>query len=428
MRTVRWWQVLAGVAGVALAWALSTRMPGLDLAVYRRGARALLDGHDPFATRGDRLPFVYPPFSALVFVPLGLLSQQVALVVMTALSLGSLVFIVAACSRAVWPEPTPATRRATVVIALLLAVSDPVLVTLRWGQINLVLMALVVGDLLRPAGSRTRGVGIGLAAGLKLIPGLFIVYLLATRRFRAAAVAAGTFAATVVIGVLALPGESVTFWLRGSATDPGRFPVPTVGNQSLLGTFARLTGAEGTKGWWLVLAVPVAAASLRLAVLVRDRFGELAAISVVGLATRLVSPIGWNHYFAWFALPVFVLAGRWIASRSRPALALAVVWSAVFVAAPFWWLPQSQWAGRGLSIDAALLASTYCIVTLAALLAMAVYLRRTQELVDLTELVEIDLREPVSPVVARPVVLRRTLVPFDPFDPPPAFARRTVRN
>jgi hypothetical protein len=63
------------------------------------------------------------------------------------------------------------------------------------------------------------------------------------------------------------------------------------------------------------------------------------------------------------------------------------------------------------------------VVTLAALRAVAGRGRRSDDDVVISELVVVDLREPVSPVVTRPVVLRRTLVSFDPFDPPPAAPR-----
>ena len=45
----------------------------------------------------------------------------------------------------------------------------------------------------------------GIAAGIKLVPLIFIPYLLLTRRFRQAAVAAAAFAATVAAGFIVLP-------------------------------------------------------------------------------------------------------------------------------------------------------------------------------------------------------------------------------
>ena len=81
--------------------------------------------------------------------------------------------------------------------------TEPVQQTLALGQVNLLLMLLVVADLLTagaltPGGSKGRtrwwhGLGIGIAAGVKLTPLIFIPYLLLIRRYRQAATATGVF-------------------------------------------------------------------------------------------------------------------------------------------------------------------------------------------------------------------------------------------
>ena len=65
---------------------------------------------------------------------------------------------------------------------------EPVWTTLRYGQIDLLIGALVLYDLSRPDSSRWKGAGIGLAMALKLTPAIFALYLLLSRRYRAAAV------------------------------------------------------------------------------------------------------------------------------------------------------------------------------------------------------------------------------------------------
>jgi hypothetical protein len=66
----------------------------------------------------------------------------------------------------------------------------PVLVSLQQGQIELVLMALIAWDLCQPDNRRWKGAGVGLAAGIKLVPLIFILYLILAGKLRHAAVAA----------------------------------------------------------------------------------------------------------------------------------------------------------------------------------------------------------------------------------------------
>jgi alpha-1,2-mannosyltransferase len=96
-------------------------------------------------------------------------------------------------------------------------------------------------------------VGVGLAAAVKLTPLLFVVYLAATRRWRAAAAALATFVAAAGLGFLFAPADSVTFWFDGTFLAADRISaVDGPSNHSLNGLLARL----GVVGPW-----PLAAAA-----------------------------------------------------------------------------------------------------------------------------------------------------------------------
>ena len=83
--------------------------------------------------------------------------------------------------------------------------------------------------------------GIGLATAIKLTPAIFVVYLLATRRFRRAA--AGAIVTAVVAGLVAAAADRrrlvAVLDRRAVAERPDRAP-GRVPNQSLLGALARL--------------------------------------------------------------------------------------------------------------------------------------------------------------------------------------------
>jgi uncharacterized membrane protein YgcG len=85
---------------------------------------------------------------------------------------------------------------------------------LTFGQVNLVLMAAVVVDLTRPE-RRSSGVLVGLAAGVKLTPLVFVVLLLLVGRRGAAGRATLTFLATVAVGFVLAPGAAASYWTPG---------------------------------------------------------------------------------------------------------------------------------------------------------------------------------------------------------------------
>ena len=135
------------------------------------------------------LHFTCPPFAAVLMVPLALLPTWLAAVLWTTASVAALAAVVVVVRRSAaslgW-APAPA---ATALLVVVLLALDPIHTTVNLGQINVVLLALVLVDLTYRPG-RWQGVGVGLAAAVKLTPLLFVGYLLLTGRRRAAATAA----------------------------------------------------------------------------------------------------------------------------------------------------------------------------------------------------------------------------------------------
>jgi alpha-1,2-mannosyltransferase len=216
--------------------------------------------------------------------------------------------------------------------------------TLFLGQIELILMALIMWDLCQPDRRWWKGAGVGVAAGIKLVPLIFIPYLLLTRRYRQAAVAAGTFAATVLIGFAVDPADSARWWFGGLFVQGSRTGfVGWEGNQSLLGLITRLAGsvADGQRLWiWPALAVLVA--GLAAAVLL-DRAGHrVPALLMCALTGVLVSPISWDHHWVWVVPGVVAAIGY--AARSRGALRLANAALAAAIAGVFFAWPGSLWS------------------------------------------------------------------------------------
>jgi alpha-1,2-mannosyltransferase len=293
----------------------------IDLQVYRAGGEAVLHGA-PLYDGGVLLdlPFVYPPFAALVFVPLSVLPLPVLKIAWTVVGVALVVFVVRRSATMLGRELDPSTTALLVAVVLAL---DPVRTTFYLGQINVVLLALVLADLTGRPGSRLRGVGVGVAAALKLTPLLFVAYLLLTGRRRAAATAVATFAAAVGLGFLLDPADSAVYWLPGTFAAAGRIsPVAGLSNHALAGLLAR---ASTPRAAALVAMAVLAVAGLAVAVRARRRGDELLALTLCGLLAAADAPFAWSHHFVWFAPLVVLLAHHDAAGDRRAQVALAGV-------------------------------------------------------------------------------------------------------
>ena len=354
-----------GVVAVVLAW-LRWIDPStwnlVDLDVFVRGGEAVLHGGDPYGGPADALEFTYPPFAAVVFVPLALLGGA-AVWVMSALSLAALVVIAWLSLREATPTQS-LSRTASLgwlaVLVLVAWVLEPVQRTFIFGQVNLVLCALVMLDVfVVPA--RFRGYLTGLAAGLKLTPAFFVLYFAVRRDWPAVARSAAAGVLSVVIGWVVLPSESVRYWLD-DLTTMGKFGgyalEPT--NQSLRALWVRLLG--GDPGPWYLLSAAVVVVLVAWVAIRLTRAGDpLAALAAVAAGSLLVSPISWTHHWVWVVPALVVLARRgWRVATVVVALLM--------------YLPP-MWAADGdplkLSPAEQLVASTYVLLALAFLVALA---------------------------------------------------------
>src|SRR5215467_4781649 len=359
----RRWLLPAGLGAFALALGLyviytvihpkSFTMDPVDLAVYRSGGlivrqvRPLYDPHlaaplyDRVGYGKLHLPFTYTPFAAIAFAVISFvpwwLSQQLSVAVdvlalLTALwlTLGGLGY------------RKDQTRLAVTLLgAAAVFWTEPVLRTMYLGQVNLVLMALIIWDLCQPDTAKSRwwkGFGTGVAAGIKLVPLIFIPYLLLARKFRQAAMACAGFAFTIVLGFAILPSDSRKWWFGGLFFQGGRTGFTGwAGNQSLDGLITRLAGSvDSARPAWIAVAVLAAAVGVTGAALL-DRKGYLVpGLLMAALTGLLVSPISWDHHWVWIAPGAVVAAHYAVCAWQRGARGAAAAGAAAAVAIPVW--------------------------------------------------------------------------------------------
>ena len=315
----------------------------IDLEVYRTGARALLDGGDlygqlPRLGDGRELPFTYPPFAALAFIPLAILGYSMANWLLTAVTIAC----VAAslwCFAASTPGAAGAWMRRLLPWALPAALLlEPVRSTLAYGQINALLMALITFDCLTRAPRWPRGIGVGIAAAVKLTPGVFLLFFLLRRDLRSAARAGLSFAACTSAAFALAPHDSLRYWTQ-IAYQPARIGgIAYAANQSILGTLARFGLSNPARAWlWLVLCLLVAALAvtgMRGALQTGHVTHALLLNAAAGL---LISPISWSHHWVWAAPALLTCLCTTSPNRRRPPT-LAVLALPTFAIAPHWLL------------------------------------------------------------------------------------------
>jgi alpha-1,2-mannosyltransferase len=356
--------VLVLVVAAAVAGAL--RGGFTDLFVYQFGGRAVLDGL-PSLESGDPvtgLPFTYPPFAAVVMVPMALLPATLAAALWTGASVGALAAVVVVV-RSMLDRPAPGWLVALVTGGALAL--EPVWQNLVFGQVNLLLMLAVLADLLRPE-RRWSGVLVGIVAGIKLTPLVFVVLLVLVGRRAAAGRAALVFAGTVAVGFVVMPGSAATYW-TDRLVDAGRVGPPDLAhNQSVYGALTRFLDGPPPTLLWLAVAGPLSLAVLVVGAGWWRRGDRVLGTCLGAVAMLLASPISWSHHWVW-AVPVALA----LTERNRWA---AVAWTAVFVARPIVWPPYSQDREFGWSPADHLVGNAYLLAALALCAGAAATLPR----------------------------------------------------
>ena len=314
----------AGLAsGIALwkAWAIGPPTGLLDLTIYTNSAQAWLDGASLFSYRSPvfNLSATYPPVGLLPFAlltPLGTQAREVLFTCLSILAIGG-----AAGCAALLAGVDRARRLEWTLWALALAiVTMPVWLTLRQGQINAILWLLVLGDVVLLArGSRYGGIGIGVATAIKLVPGLFILWLVVVGWRKPALRAVITVMALTALGWILDPNDSHLYWtdLLWHSEHVGR--LDDARNNSLLAALSHVAGVGPTRtSLWVLAVVAVSVVGLWRARQATRANDLLAAVVIVGCSSALISPISWTHHLGYLVLalaavlPMVTTRARWL--------------------------------------------------------------------------------------------------------------------
>jgi alpha-1,2-mannosyltransferase len=348
------WLLLQLAALAALGYAgwqvLGSTVYRIDIDVYRMGGQAWLDGHPLYSPDvkfhtpiGLNLPFTYPPLAAVIFAPFAWLGMPAASVTITAITLVLLLVstMMVLTRLDVWSGsrvvPGPAWLRRWWLTASIVAFAtlnlEPIQANFAFGQINVVLMTLVIAECVPQRTPWPRGLLLGLGIALKLTPAVFLLYFLLNRDRRAVLTSLASVVATIAAGFALAWNDSWEYWTH-TVRNTDRIGSASLNtNQNIAGTLARLGLDDHQRflPWvlacFLVLALTVWAARRAL------RAGEpVLAVICIALFGLAVSPVSWSHHWVWMLEAVIVTG---VLAWRRRNVALAFV-TAAGLAAMYW--------------------------------------------------------------------------------------------
>ena len=338
------WALLQALALVALGYAgwrlVGTTPYRIDIDVYRMGGQAWLDNHPLYSHDakfhtpiGLNLPFTYPPLAAVIFCPFAWLGMPAASITITLITLALLLVstMIVLTRMDVWETsrvvPGPAWLRRWWLTVLIVAAAtiwlEPIKANFAFGQINVVLMTLVIAECVPRRTPWPRGLLLGLGIVLKLTPAVFLLYFLLNRDRRAVLTSLASVVAALAVGFALAWQDSWEYW-TDTVRDTDRIGSASLNtNQNIAGTLARLGLSDHQRflPWvaacFLVLALTIWAARRVL------RAGEpTLAVICIALFGLVTSPVSWSHHWVWMLPTVVVTA---VLAWRRRNVVMAVV-------------------------------------------------------------------------------------------------------
>jgi hypothetical protein len=356
--------VLCALGAVIAGAIAATRKDTSELDVYITAAQRMLAGTEIYSP-SDPKPFTYPPFFAILFVPLAVLPAATHRLLWFSINVALLAFVVVTLRRIVRDAAPIGFPRIGWLLVAALGMRH-VFAVFENQSHDLIVCAWFAAGALAAARHRESRSGsrFGLAAAAKATPLLMLPVMLGQGRLRAAAVFVLAASLVTLTPDVLMPRSDgrlhVVAWFQTFAPAIRAAAAPEVGNawtphnflnQNLIGLVRRWTDhplAEGTfvrdvafvqlpvslrRAIKLVLQLAVVAS---IAIVARPRrrnqeptrvrswrrFGECG---LVACGMLLLSPMSSKSHFCLLVLPILFCVETWLRTRDRRVLAALLV-------------------------------------------------------------------------------------------------------
>ena len=355
------------IATVATATQVMLTDFPIDMIIYREGVKAFMAGDEVYSVpmmAGDiALPFLYPPFGALVMVPLAgdWFSDAMAgdiVIILSNLLIGLIVLLLAFAlnkQRVTRFASSDVISVASLIWGIVL-IFEPVRLNNGFAQINIILMALVALDLIPRKRLKwlPQGWLIGVAAAIKITPLAMLLYFLVRKELKPiitagiSAIVATTIAAAVRWDVT---WEYFTVNLLSMGSG-GEIGVQTAyqSNSSIKGFLERLytsqesmeTASMITTIIWFCLAIITVVLGGWLMIALMKRGLNIEAFIINAFIMLLISPVSWSHHWVWLTIAIPVLFYRALTWRnlnwvSGIMVSILGLWSLLVLTIPPKW-------------------------------------------------------------------------------------------
>lgn len=293
---------------------LITQFPLNDFSVYIDGTKATLAGQNPY-----RLWFFdrynYPPFATIIFVPLTIFTQNASEYIFTVISIISLWHIITYVFLSMKVKLPWSWKLLLFALALRLF---PVRLTLVLGQINLIILLLIIASFYyQHQKPHVSGALLALASAIKLTPAPLLIYFLLKKNYRAIS---SFVIFTIVVNVIAIIvfGFPLTnyYYTQVLPELNSRVTQATLNatymNQSISALLGRF-GVFGTTN--AIIRYIISGSGVLFLFFQWKKLSDLQLFSSLLIIATLFLPVFvWQHHFI-FVLPAWLILSKrnWLA-------------------------------------------------------------------------------------------------------------------